>query len=84
MKAYRGIYLFIYFGNRNNSKQNISGNALAGMTVRHDLENFTEGKDVILTLDDAKILDEGNEHQQIFFQLRPFLDKVFSFLECLV
>jgi len=38
------------------------GNALAGMTVRHDLEHFTEGKDVILTLDDAKILDEGNEH----------------------
>merc|ERR1719259_264768 len=34
------------------------GNALAGMTVRHDLEHFTEGKDVILTLDDAKILDE--------------------------
>lgn len=34
------------------------GNALAGMTVRHDLENFTEGKDVILTLDDARILDE--------------------------
>ena len=32
------------------------------MTVRHDLEHFTEGKDVILTLDDAKILDEGNEN----------------------
>ena len=45
------------------SSDNIfSGNALAGMTVRHDLEHFTEGKDVILTLDDAKILDEGNEH----------------------
>ena len=29
------------------------------MTVRHDLENFQEGRDVILTLADSKILDEG-------------------------
>ena len=43
------------------------------MTVRHDLEHFTEGKDVILTLDDAKILDEGNEHSNEVFKLRPFL-----------
>jgi len=43
------------------------------MTVRHDLEHFTEGKDVILTLDDAKILDEGNEHSNEVFELRPIL-----------
>ena len=35
------------------------GNALKGMTVRHDLENFAEGRDVILTLADSRILDEG-------------------------
>ena len=34
------------------------GNALAGMTVEHDLENFGEGRDVIMTLKDSKILDE--------------------------
>ena len=56
-----------------NPLQHFSGNALAGMTVRHDLEHFTEGKDVILTLDDAKILDEGNEHSNEVFKLRPFL-----------
>ena len=28
------------------------------MTVRHDLENFQEGRDVILTLADSRILDE--------------------------
>merc|ERR1712141_606065 len=34
------------------------GNALAGMTVQHDLDKFTEGKDVVLTLADSRILDE--------------------------
>jgi len=34
------------------------GNALQGMTVRHDLENFQEGRDVILTLADSRILEE--------------------------
>jgi len=33
-------------------------NALKGMTVRHDLEQFAEGRDVILTLADSRILDE--------------------------
>ena len=28
------------------------------MTVEHDLENFGEGRDVIMTLKDSKILDE--------------------------
>ena len=31
------------------------------MTVRHDLDKFTEGKDVVLTLADSRILDEGIE-----------------------
>ena len=35
-----------------------SGNALAGLTVEHDLDRFGEGRDVILTLKDSKILEE--------------------------
>lgn len=34
------------------------GNALAGLTVEHDLDKFGEGRDVILTLKDSKIMDE--------------------------
>ena len=35
-----------------------SGNALAGLTVKHDIDRFGEGRDVILTLADSKILEE--------------------------
>lgn len=33
-------------------------NALAGMSVEHDIENFIEGKDIILTIKDRGILEE--------------------------
>merc|ERR1712130_991348 len=33
-------------------------NALAGMTVEHSLDKFTEGRDVVMTLKDSRILDE--------------------------
>merc|ERR1712050_16018 len=33
-------------------------NALEGLTVDHDLERFGEGKDVIMTLKDSRIMDE--------------------------
>ena len=44
-----------------------SGNALAGLTVKHDIDRFGEGRDVILTLADSKILEEekGSELQII-------------------
>ncbi|WVO14290.1 hypothetical protein L204_101922 [Cryptococcus depauperatus] len=37
---------------------------LAGIRVGHDVEDFEEGEDVILTLKDSKVLDEGEDELQ--------------------
>lgn len=40
-------------------------NALKGMTVEHTIHNFTEGKDVIMTLKDSRIMDEINDDGEL-------------------
>lgn len=45
---------------RRERKKIYSGNNLKGLQVNHDIDDFTEGKTVILTLQDHDVLDEEN------------------------
>ncbi|CEG44017.1 U4/U6.U5 snRNP associated protein [Plasmopara halstedii] len=49
-------------------KERYDAQALAGMTVGHAMDEFQDGKDVILTLKDQEILEDGkelNEHDDV-------------------
>ena len=42
-------------------KEKYSSHDLAGLTVEHKEDRFLEGSDVVLTLKDSKILDDGED-----------------------
>ena len=42
-------------------KESYSSHNLAGLTIEHKEDRFQEGRDVVLTLKDTRILDDGED-----------------------